>query len=245
MADGDTLKAKDLRAGGSAMARYRSLVYGDVSTWTFLRNETLICLLGGCPGALGLVLRRRCWRRMFGSIGRGVLFGRNVTLRHPQKIHLGDGVIIDDNVVLDAKGTTNRGIRIGNDVYIGRNTIVYCKNGDIELGDRVNVSSNCEIFSSNRLVVGPDTVVAAYSYLLSGGSYDIEDRTPFSLQAGTESKGPLEIGENCWIGAHVTVVDGASIGTRSVIAAGAVVVKPVASGVLAGGVPARVIREIG
>ena len=57
-------------------------------------------------------------------------------LRHPHKIHIGSNVVIDDNCLLDAKGETNRGIRIGDGVFIGRNTILSCKNGDIELGRR-------------------------------------------------------------------------------------------------------------
>jgi acetyltransferase-like isoleucine patch superfamily enzyme len=51
-------------------------------------------------------------------------------LRHPHKI-IGDNVVIDDLCCLDAKGTDNRGITIGNGVFVGRNTILSCKNGDI------------------------------------------------------------------------------------------------------------------
>ncbi|MGC4081336.1 MAG: NAD-dependent epimerase/dehydratase family protein [Vicinamibacterales bacterium] len=45
----------------------------------------------------------------------------------------------------------NRGIRIGNGVFIGRNTILSCKNGDIELADAVNIGFNCELFSASRV----------------------------------------------------------------------------------------------
>ena len=63
-----------------------------------------------------------------------MFFGRHLTLRHAHKIRLGQGVVIDDNGVLDAKGDGNRGIVLGNRVYVGRNTIIYCKNGDIHIG---------------------------------------------------------------------------------------------------------------
>jgi small conductance mechanosensitive channel len=49
-------------------------------------------------------------------------------------------VIIDDNCLIDAKGDRNAGIEIGSNVYIGRNTTVYCKNGDIRIGDNVTVA---------------------------------------------------------------------------------------------------------
>ena len=76
------------------------------------------------------------------------MFGVNVTLRHPHKIHIGDNVVIDDHCCLDAKGTDNRGITIGNGVFVGRNTILSCKNGDIVIEDRANLGFNCE--SSRR-----------------------------------------------------------------------------------------------
>ena len=57
-------------------------------------------------------------------------------LRHPHKIRIGDNVVIDDNCLIDAKGESNAGIRIGSGVFIGRNTILSCKNGDIELARR-------------------------------------------------------------------------------------------------------------
>ena len=52
--------------------------------------------------------------------GRGVVFGRNLVLRHAKKIALGDGVVLDDNCVVDAKGAGNRGISIGAGAYVGK-----------------------------------------------------------------------------------------------------------------------------
>ena len=76
-------------------------------------------------------------------------------LRHPHKIRIGDNVVIDDNCLIDAKGDANRGITIGSGVFVGRNTILSCKNGDIELGDGANVGFNCEIFSASRVTHRP------------------------------------------------------------------------------------------
>ncbi len=241
-----SFKTKDLQAGGgSAFKKYKAVTYGDVSMGAFIRNELLVLLLSDVPGALGLFLRSKLYRGMFGRIGHKVVFGRNVTLRHPHKIKLGDGVIVDDNAVLDAKGESNQGLTIGNNVYIGRNSIIYCKNGDIVLEDNVNLSSNCQVFSSNKLTIKRDTMIGAYSYFLSGGTYDINDReTPFSKQTGMLTKGELIIGANCWFGARVTVVDGASIGDHCVIGAGAVVTKPIPADSLAAGVPAKVMKSI-
>lgn len=225
----------------SAFRVYRDLVYGDQPLVRVMLGELATTLLSGIPGALGLVLRKAVYPHLFARCGRGVVFGRGMTLRHAHKIRLGDKVILDDNTVLDAKGADNRGITVGNRVYIGRNTIVYTKNGDIELGDEVNLSSNCQVFSSNRLVIGAQTVIGAFTYLLSGGEYDYRDPTPFSRQSGMTTRGPLTIGPGCWLAAGVTVTDASTIGRRCVIGAGAVVIHPIPDGSVAAGVPAKVL----
>ncbi|MCC5847013.1 MAG: acyltransferase [Verrucomicrobia bacterium] len=232
-------KVKGQKKGG--FATYRALVHGDQSMGKVILGECLTLFFGGIPGALGLLLRAKLYPLMFPHIGRKVIFGRNLTLRHTHKIHLGDNVVIDDNAVIDAKGVNNRGIEIGDGVYIGRNTIVYCKGGNIKLRDRANLSSNCQVFSSNDLTIGAGCMIGAYSYLLSGGEYDHKSEVPFADQDGMETKGPCVLGDNCWLGARVTVLDGVTIGENSVLAAGAVVTKSFPAKSIVGGVPAKEI----
>lgn len=225
--------------------KYRELYYGKTSLWHVLKAELIIAMTGSMPGAGGLFLRSKLFPGLFGSAGRKIFIGRNVTFRHLKKIRLGNNVIIDDNCLIDAKGERNDGIIIDDNVYIGRNTIVYCKNGNIHLKRGVNISSNCTIFSSNSLTIEEDTLVGAYSYLLSGGEYDYTDReTKFADQNGMTSRSPLVIGKNCWLGARVTVLDGASVGEHCVIGAGAVVTKRVPRDSLALGVPATIAKSI-
>ena len=242
MAESAEFKVKEITKG-SAFGAYRALMYGQMSLGMIVWAEILYTLLGGLGGALGLFLRAKLYPALFRSCGRKVVFGKNVTLRHPHKIVLGDGVVLDDNSVVDAKGADNAGVILRDRVYVGRNTILYCKNGDIEIGENVSFSANCIVFSSNKLVMKKDSVVAAFAYLLSGGEYDLDDPTPFALQKGTCTKGPLEIGEDCWIGAGAQVLDGASLGDRCVLGAGAVANKPLPANSVAVGVPARVVKS--
>lgn len=241
----DISKIKNSQASGSSIEKYKRLFYGDVSFVYFLAAETVFFLFSGIGGALGLLLRRLFYTHIFAQCGRNVSIGKNVIFRHPLKIRLGDNVIIDDNCLIDAKGTTNSGITIEDGVYIGRNSSVYCKNGNIELHQNVNISSSCTIFSSNDLSVESDTMIGAYTYILSGGSYEFDkDTAPFTMQSGMKSIGPLTVGKNCWLGARVTVLDAASVGNGCVVGAGAVVTKPLPDNVLATGVPARIARNI-
>ena len=230
--------------GKRGFRQYRELAYGKTSLAYALRAEWVIGVAGSIPGAAGLFLRGKLYPGLFGSAGAKLLVGRNVTFRHPKKIHLGNNVIIDDNCVVDAKGESNAGITIGDNVFIGRNTIVYCKNGDIHLERAVNLSSHCTVFSSNKLTIGEGTMIGAYTYLLSGGEYDPSDPTPFADQSGMNTKGPLTVGRNCWLGARVTVLDGANIGEHAVIGAGAVVTKPIPPDSVAVGIPAKVVRSL-
>ena len=55
---------------------------------------------------------------------------------------------------------------------------------------------------------------------------------------------PVSIGNDVWIGGNVTILPGVNIGNNVVIAAGAVVTKDIPDNCVAGGVPARVIKEI-
>jgi acetyltransferase-like isoleucine patch superfamily enzyme len=168
-----------------------------------------------------------------------VVFGQNVVLRHPHKIRIGDNVVIDDNCLVDAKGDSNRGITIGNGVFIGRNTILSCKNGDIDVSDGANIGFNCEIFSASSVRVGRDVLIAAYCYVI-GGDHDFSDPSQPILAQERRSAG-VTVGDGAWLGAGAKVLDGVSIGERAVVGAGAVVREAVPAGAIAVGIPAKVI----
>jgi acetyltransferase-like isoleucine patch superfamily enzyme len=192
-------------------------------------------------GALGLLLRKTFYPMLLGSCGRNVVFGQNVVLRHPHKIHIGSNVAIDDNCLLDAKGETNHGIRIGDGVFIGRNTILSCKNGDIELLEGANIGFNCELFSASQVLVGRRVLMAAYSYVI-GGDHDFSDpRQPVLMQERTSAG--VKIGDGVWMGAGAKILDGVTIGEQAVIGAGAVVRENIPASAIAVGIPARVVSS--
>jgi len=224
----------------SAREKYAEFVVGRPGWGALLKHELIVQLAQAVPGALGLALRKTLYPKLLGSCGRNVVFGQNVVLRHPQKIHIGDGAVIDDNCLLDAKGTTNRGIVIGKGVFLGRNTILSSKNGDIELADGVNIGFNCEVFSASRVTIGRDTLLAAYCYVV-GGDHDWTDSGTSVLEQGRTSSG-VTIGAGAWLGAGAKVLDGASIGDRAIVGAGAVVRDAIPENAVAVGMPARVVR---
>src|SRR5688572_22235744 len=96
---------------GSALARYRRLVHPTGSALRFYLFELATMLLLPFPGAAGLWLRQKLLKPFFGAFGRGVVIGRNCTFRNPQRVFLGNRVVIDDNCVIDARGAGTEGVR--------------------------------------------------------------------------------------------------------------------------------------
>jgi acetyltransferase-like isoleucine patch superfamily enzyme len=221
--------------------KYRDLFIGRRGLGALLAYEAAMILASWVPGALGLVLRSKLYPLILGSVGRNVVFGVNVTLRHPHKIHIGDNVVIDDLCCLDAKGSDNKGITIGNGVFVGRNTILSCKNGDIVIDDRANIGFNCEIFSAARVRVGQDVLIAAYTYLVGGDH--LYDRTDIPVLRQGRTANGIEVGDGTWLGTHVVVTDGSTIGRDAIIGAGAVVVGEIPEFSIATGIPAKVTRD--
>jgi acetyltransferase-like isoleucine patch superfamily enzyme len=225
---------------GSALHKYQDLVVGGRGVWELLLFELVTMLTSWVPGAVGLVLRKVAYPWVLGRVGRNVTFGSGVVLRHPKKIKIGDGVLIDDLVVLDAKGTHNQGIALGDGVFLGRGTILSCKDGDIELGDHVNIGFYSEIFSGSSVRVGRYGLFAAYTYLVGGGHEFDGCGVPVVLQERC-SRG-IVLGDNVWLGTGVKVLDGVRIGSDVVVGANAVVTEDLPDGSVAVGVPARVVR---
>jgi acetyltransferase-like isoleucine patch superfamily enzyme len=224
----------------SARQKYAALVVGRPG-WGALLHHELVTLAQPVPGALGFALRKMLYPRLLGACGRNVVFGQNVVLRHPGKIRIGDNVVIDDNCLLDAKGETNAGITIGSGVFVGRNTILSCKNGDIAVEANANIGFNCELFSASRVRVGAGTMLAAYCYLI-GGDHDFSDPDVAVLDQQRRSLG-IDVGEGAWLGAGAKILDGVTLGSGAVVGAGAVVRQAVPAGSIAVGIPARIVGQ--
>jgi len=235
-------KAQDqlFAPGKSSREKYAELVVGRPGFGALLKHELIVSIAQARAGALGLALRKALYPALLGACGRNVVFGQNVVLRHPHKIRIGSSVVVDDQCLLDAKGDANRGITIGDGVFIGRNTILSCKDGDIEIASGANIGFNCELFSASRVTVGERVLMAAYTYVV-GGDHDFSDpRKPVLDQARTSAG--VSIGPGAWIGAGAKLLDGVTVGERAIIGAGAVVRDDVPAFAVAVGVPARVVQ---
>lgn len=224
----------------SKRRKYQDLAVGQLGLWALIKYELIITLASPLPGALGLFLRSRLYPLLLGACGRNVFFGSNVTLRHPHKIRIGNNVVIDDGCVLDAKGSSNTGITIGNDVFIGRQTSINTKDGDIVLEDGVNIGAFCMLFSASHVRCGTNTLIAAYTYLV-GGDHDMTSTDSAIVSQDRPSAG-ITVGSSGWIGTGVSILDGVCIGHDVVIGANSVVTNDLEDFAVAVGSPAVVKR---
>jgi len=225
-----------------ALGKYQHVVLGSSSIWFLIKYEIITGILGSLPGALGLMLRGVFFKSLLGKVGSGVIFGRNIVLRHPEKIYLGNNVVIEDNCVLDAKGESNRGIFIGDNVMIGRNSILSCKNGDLSIGDNTIITLNSYIQSGKRVDIGKNVGIGAYCFIIGGGDHEM-NRTDIPILAQGQIIKSITIEDNAMIGTGAKIKHGVTIGRDAFIGAGAVVTKSIPEFSVAVGIPAKVIRK--
>jgi acetyltransferase-like isoleucine patch superfamily enzyme len=156
-------------------------------------------------------------------------------------LHLGRHVFIGDRVVLFQK--EERGsLTLGDSVYIYRDCILETGfGGSIVIGAHASIHPRCQInaFVSN-IEIGEGVMIAPNCVLYSYNHGILPNKTIRSQPL--ESKGPIIIEEEAWIGVSATILSGVRIGKGAVVGAGAVVMKDVPDGAIVGGNPARVIK---
>ncbi len=223
----------------SSFGKYQDVVLGNDSLWKLLQFEVISSFGGLIPGALGLVVRRILYRALFRSVGKGVVFGWNVTLRQPSNISIGDRAVIDDLSMLSSRGNGSS-INIGNGVLIGRGAQVKAREGTINIGSSSHMGPFSIIGTDQMISIGKHVTTGALCIIgLVNKSIDERD-TPMALQS-SKQKGGVIIEDDVSLGGNVSVLDGVRIGMGSVIGAGAVVTKQVPPYAIAYGVPARVV----
>lgn len=229
------------RIGGSAFRRYQDFVVGSRSLLALLRYELLVPWGGALPGAAGLLTRRLLWPGLFDACGRGVVWGRNVVLRHPGRMRIGHRVLVDDDCLFDAKGAAPGDFELADEVVVSRHCSLTSKAGPFRLGPRVNLGVGCILAADGGLTIGADTLVAGHCYI-GGGRYDPDGPPGEPMSRRSLPGAPVTIGADCWLGAGVVVLSGVTIGDGCVIGAGSVVTRDIPAHSIAVGAPARAIR---
>ena len=113
-----------------------------------------------------------------------------------------------------------------------------------EFGDHLVIGKFCQIASGTKFIMGPAnhriSSATTYPFNVFGGAWT-ENTPPHMAQL--PRKGNTVIGNDVWIGQHVTVLPGVHIGDGAINGANSVVTKDVPPYTIAGGNPCRVIRK--
>lgn len=179
------------------------------------------------------------------KLRRLVALGSAVTVNTKRKATFGKGVSIGRYSTLDALGT--EGLFVGAGSSIGAFSIIKVSGTFTSIGTGINIGSNvgigdfAHIGGAGGVTIGDDTIAGAY-LSIHPENHIFTSTNELIRNQGVSRKG-IVIGKNCWIGAKVTVLDGAVIGNGCVIAAGAVVNGEFPDNVVIGGVPAKILKE--
>ncbi|WP_203288418.1 DapH/DapD/GlmU-related protein [Metabacillus sp. cB07] len=108
----------------------------------------------------------------------------------------------------------------------------------IHVGRNVFINSGCRFQDQGGIIIG-DGALIGHNVVLATLNHDIDPGKRSTLHPA-----PITIGISVWIGANATILPGVTIGDGAIIAAGAVVTKDVPPNVIAGSVPAKMIKKI-
>jgi len=221
--------------------RYAALVLANPSMAALLRYE-FVNLFVGLPGAFGLASRGLLFKQILASCGSQPIFGRNLNLRHPDNIHLGDSVTLDDCCVIDARGAGDKGIRLNDRVMINRGACVQAKVGAINIGKDTGVGAFSQIISQGPIDIAENVSIAGGS-MIAGGRYDVDLSSESPTEKVRFTGGPIVIEANVRIGMGAIILDGVTLGENSIVAPGSVVYDSLPPGTIAMGNPARPLRQ--
>ncbi|MBM3249752.1 MAG: acyltransferase [Candidatus Omnitrophica bacterium] len=118
------------------------------------------------------------------------------------------------------------------------------KTARIIIEDNVGLNGTSIIARSKTILVGKGTVIAPNVLIMDLDGHPLWPPENRISNPAIENDSDVIIGKNVWIGNRCMVLKGVTIGDNSVIAAGSVVTKDIPANVLAGGVPAKIIRNL-
>ena len=164
---------------------------------------------------------RNVMLRAWGVRIKGYCWLREVEIpRDHHNIEL-DSCSLDRGVVLLCSGRPGDGIKLS-------------------IGVGTYVNRGCFFDVTESLVVGNHTAFGPGCYITDHDHGTDPDKTPLAQEMVSV---PTRIGNEVWIGAHVTILKGVTIGDKTIVGAGSVVTKSLPAGVIAAGVPAKIIRQ--
>jgi acetyltransferase-like isoleucine patch superfamily enzyme len=112
---------------------------------------------------------------------------------------------------------------------------------EVRIGDHVYIGRNAYITCCNRVSIGNGAVLSEHVYI-TDLNHGFDPAAGLIMSQGLESKGPVAVGENCFLGYRVAVMPGVTLGDWCIVGANSVVTHSFPAYSMIAGVPARLIR---
>ncbi|MCU4165509.1 acyltransferase [Carboxylicivirga caseinilyticus] len=183
---------------------------------------------------------------IFRKLSCSVFISTKCSFKCKSKIKLCGTVVFGRGVYIDA--LSEKGITLENNVSVGKYTTIECSGSLKDIGKGLSVGENVGMGThgfwgcAGGISVGDDTIFGNYVSLHSE-NHNFKDLARPIRQQGINRQG-IKIGSDCWIGAKVTILDGANIGNGCIIAAGSVVKSGFyEDNSIYGGVPAKLLKK--
>jgi acetyltransferase-like isoleucine patch superfamily enzyme len=175
---------------------------------------------------------------------RRVFLGKNCFISNKSNLIFHHNVTIENHVNID--GYAKEKLVFGNNVKIGAYSWISCTSHFSKYGKGISFGNNTafgkftEFGAAGGIQIGNDVIGGSYISFHSE-NHVFTDQNVLIREQGVTSEG-IVIGNNVWIGAKATFLDGCKVGNNSVVAAGALVNGIFPDNVVIGGVPAKIIK---
>lgn len=201
-------------------------------------------------GAVGNKLRYAYYKNKLKHLGNNVILDVGVQLLNPEFISIGDNTWIDKYVILIAGAP-----RPGRITYYKENIKFPGKEGELYIGSSCHIAPHCVISGHGGVWLGRNLTVASGSRVYSFSHHyrnllDRDDpRTDYYFSSRVPDfdqsmiSGPVVMEDNTALGLNSVILPGVTIGKGSWIASMSLVMNDIEPNVVAGGIPATVIKH--
>jgi acetyltransferase-like isoleucine patch superfamily enzyme len=175
-----------------------------------------------------------------------VFLGARTSLRGKSGITWGRGVSIGRSCHIDGHATDGvvfaEASRLGDFSTVVSTSHVSHMGGGFSIGARSGLGDYVHVGCAGGVRIGADVLGGSYVSFHSENHQFADTSRPIRSQGVTHQG--IVVGDDVWIGAKATFLDGAEVGDHSVVAAGAVVRGKFPPHVVIAGVPAKVVRHL-
>lgn len=210
-------------------------VYGQMRGFEILMiapiHKPMYALHLGVVGVLEWVARVFYWTPLFKSRLEGpalglYLYGGMPLMTGPLQVRFGRACRVSGQTTFSGRWAGNT-------------------SPELTVGDNVDIGWQTTIAIGTKVILGDNVRIAGRAFLAGYPGHPLNAHDRAAGLPDTEGQiGDIILEDDVWLGTGVMVTAGVRIGRGTVVAAGSVVTCDLPHGVLAGGVPARVIREL-